>query len=169
MTDIAQGITRTNILFSTFTIGELQKLLQRSKELRLSYDFNNLIRTTNSNDSISPTSFLHYVIQTANQCLSVMADRQSQLEMKTPKKTTTKKQQISRSKCFCSCCPHQHILGTKEQRRPLTKASNSPNTEISTLLQMPQSIPTKDVTNTTDDDILTMQTSLQSNHNTFLG
>ncbi len=145
------------------TIGELQKLLQRPKELRLIYDFNNLSRTTNINDSSSSTAFLHYVIQMANQCLTSIADRQSQLDMKTTKKSTTKKQQISRSKCFCSCCSHQHQLGTKDPRRPSTKAANSPNTEICALLQMPQSIPTQDMIIGANDDILTVQTSLQGN------
>ncbi|CAF0758702.1 unnamed protein product [Rotaria sp. Silwood1] len=161
--DVSQGITRNNSLFSTLNIGELQKLLQRPKELRLIYDFNNLSRTTNTNDCISSTSFLHYVIQMTNQCLTAMADRQSQLEMKTTKKTNTKKQQISRSKCYCSCCTHQHPLNTKEQRRPSAKAANSPNAEICALLQMPQSIPTQDMMIGTNDDILTVQTSLQGN------
>ncbi|CAF3386625.1 unnamed protein product [Rotaria sp. Silwood1] len=161
--DVSQGITRNNSLFSTLNIGELQKLLQRPKELRLIYDFNNLSRTTNTNDCITSTSFLHYVIQMTNQCLTAMADRQSQLEMKTTKKTNTKKQQISRSKCYCSCCTHQHPLNTKEQRRPSAKAANSPNAEICALLQMPQSIPTQDMMIGTNDDILTVQTSLQGN------
>ncbi|CAF3354613.1 unnamed protein product [Rotaria sp. Silwood1] len=161
--DVSQGITRNNSLFSTLNIGELQKLLQRPKELRLIYDFNNLSRTTNTNDCISSTSFLHYVIQMTNQCLTAMADRQSQLEMKTTKKTNTKKQQISRSKCYCSCCTHQHPFNTKEQRRPSAKAANSPNAEICALLQMPQSIPTQDMMIGTNDDILTVQTSLQGN------
>ncbi|CAF0872986.1 unnamed protein product [Rotaria sp. Silwood1] len=161
--DVSQGITRNNSLFSTLNIGELQKLLQRPKELRLIYDFNNLSRTTNTNDCITSTSFLHYVIQMTNQCLTAMADRQSQLEMKTTKKTNTKKQQISRSKCYCSCCTHQHPFNTKEQRRPSAKAANSPNAEICALLQMPQSIPTQDMMIGTNDDILTVQTSLQGN------
>ncbi|CAF0720324.1 unnamed protein product [Rotaria sordida] len=163
LADISQGLTRNNSLFSTLTIGELQKLLQRSKELRIIYDFNNLSRITNTNDCISSTSFLHYVIQMANQCLTAMADRQSQLEMKTTKKTNTKKQQTSRSKCYCSCCTHQHALNTKEQRRPSAKTANSPNAEICALLQMPQSIPTQDMMIGTNDDILTVQTSLQGN------
>ncbi|CAF2380202.1 unnamed protein product [Rotaria sp. Silwood2] len=163
LADISQGITRNNSLFSILTIGELQKLLQRPKELRLIYDFNNLSRTTNTNDCMSPTSFLRYVIQMANQCLTAMADRQSQLEMKTTKKPSTKKQQTSRSKCYCSCCTHQHPLNTKEQRRPSAKAANSPNAEICALLQMPQSIPTQDMMIGTNDDILTVQTSLQGN------
>jgi hypothetical protein len=99
----------------------------------------------------------------ANQCLTTIADRQSQLEMKTTKKSTTKKQQISRSKCFCSCCSHQHPLSTKDQRRPSAKATNSPNAEICALLQMPQSIPTQDMIISANDDILTVQTSLQGN------
>jgi len=146
------------------TIGELQKLLQRPKELRLIYDFNNLSRTTNINDSSSSTAFLHYVIQMANQCLTTIADRQSQLEMKTTKKSTTKKQQTSRSKCYCSCCSHQHSLGTKDPRRPSAKAANSPNAEICALLQMPQSIPSQDMLIGANDDIATMQTSLQGNN-----
>ncbi|CAF0946078.1 unnamed protein product [Adineta steineri] len=60
LTDITQGMTRLNSSFLTLTIGELQKLLQRPKELRLTYDFNNLSRTTNMNDSSSSTTFLHY-------------------------------------------------------------------------------------------------------------
>lgn len=168
LTDISQGITRHNSSFSTLTIGELQKLLQRPKELRLIYDFNNLSRTTNINDSSSSTAFLHYVIQMANQCLTTIADRQSQLEMKITKKPATKKQQLSRSKCFCSCCSHQHPLGGKDQRRPLAKAANSPNAEICALLQMPQSIPTQDMIMGGNDDILTVQTSLQGNKNKTL-
>ncbi|CAF0866233.1 unnamed protein product [Adineta steineri] len=164
LTDITQGMTRLNSSFLTLTIGELQKLLQRPKELRLTYDFNNLSRTTNMNDSSSSsTTFLHYVIQMANQCLTSIADRQSQLEMKTTKKINTKKQQTSRSKCFCSCCSHQHPINTKEQRRPPTKATNSPNAEICALLQMPQSIPSQDMMMNSNDDVLTVQTSLQGN------
>ncbi len=157
LADLSQGITRTNPLFSTLTIGELQKLLQRPKELRLIYDFNNLSRT-NTNES-SPTAFLHYVIQMANQCLTSIAERQLQTEIKTAKKTNTKKQQISRSKCYCSCCPY-HQLNIKDQRRPLTKAANSPNAELCAFLQMPQSIPPQDFAN---EDILTVQTSLNNN------
>jgi hypothetical protein len=145
------------------TIGELQKIFQRPKELRLTYDFNNLSRTTYINDSLSSTAFLHYVIQMANQCLSTIADRQLQLEMKTMKKPNTKKQQTPRSKCFCSCCSHQHPLGPKEQKRPSTKAANSPNVEICTLLQMPQSIPTQDMLIGANEEISMLQTSLQGN------
>jgi uncharacterized protein with WD repeat len=83
--------------------------------------------------------------------------------MKTTKKTNTKKQQTSRSKCFCSCCSHQHSLGPKDQRRPSAKAANSPNAEICALLQMPQSIPTQDMIMNTNDEISTAQTSLQGN------
>ena len=84
--------------------------------------------------------------------------------MKTMKKVNTKKQQTSRSKCYCSCCSHQHALGTKEQRRPSTKAANSPNSEICALLQMPQSIPTQDVIISGSDEITTAQISLQGNN-----
>ena len=156
-------MTRLNPSFLTLTVGELQKLLQRPKELRLIYDFNNLSRINNMNDSSSPTAFLHYVIQMANQCLTTIADRQLQLEMKTIKKTNTKKQQTSRSKCYCSCCSHQHPFNTKDPRRPSTKAANSPNAEICALLQMPQSIPPQDMMIGANDDILTVQTSLQGN------
>ena len=152
-------MTRVNNIYSTLTIGELQKLLQRPKELRLTYDFNNLTRTSNINDTSSSTAFLHYVIQMANQCLASIADRQTQLEMKITKKSNTKKQQTSRSKCFCSCCSHQHPINTKEQRRPAAKATNSPNAEICALLQMPQSIPTQDMMIPSNDEILTVQTS----------
>ena len=165
LADLSQGITRINPLFSTLTIGELQKLLQRPKEFRLSYDFNNLSRTnTNESSSTPPTAFLHYVIQMANQCLTSIAERQLQTEMKIAKKPNTKKQQTSRSKCYCSCCSyhHQHQLGNKDQRRPSTKTTNSPNAEICALLQMPQTIPTQDFSN---DDILTVQTSLNNNTN----
>jgi hypothetical protein len=150
-------MSRLNPSFSILTIGELQKILQRPKELRLTYDFNNLSRTTHMNDSLSSTAFLHYVIQMANQCLSTIADRQSQIEMKTMKKPNTKKQQTSRSKCYCSCCSHQHSLGSKEQRRPSTKSSNSPNVEICALLQMPQSIPTQDISIGTNEEISILQ------------
>jgi hypothetical protein len=167
LADTSQGVTRLNPLFSTLTIGELQKLFQRPKEIRLIYDFNNLSRTTNINDSLSPTAFLHYVIQMANQCLTTIADRQSQLEMKTTKKPTTKKQQTSRSKCYCSCCSHQHPIGPKEQRRPSAKAANSPNAEICALLQMPQSIPTQDMMTGANDDISIVQSSLQGNATIF--
>jgi hypothetical protein len=100
----------------------------------------------------------------ANQCLTSIAERQLQTEIKTVKKPNTKKQQISRSKCYCSCCSYhqQHQLGIKDQRRPSTKAANSPNAEICALLQMPQSIPTQDYSN---EDILTVQTSLNNNTN----
>lgn len=153
-------MTRPNLSFSTLTIGELHKIFQRPKELRLSYDFNQLLRSTNSNDFSSSTGFLHYIIQTANQCLSTMTDRQIQVDMKTVKKPSTKKQQILRSKCICSCCSHQHSLGMKEQRRPTTKAANSPNTDISTLLQTPQSIPYKDMMLGASEEISTFQDSL---------
>jgi len=169
LADLSQGITRSNPLFSTLTIGELQKLLQRPKELRLIYDFNNLSRTNpnESSSSSSPTAFLHYVIQMANQCLTSIAERQLQTEIKIVKKPNTKKQQILRSKCYCSCCPyhHQHQFNIKDQRRSSTKASNSPNAEICALLQMPQSIPNQDFSN---EDILTVQTSLNNNNNTNL-
>jgi hypothetical protein len=167
LVDISQGMSRFNPSFSTLTIGELQKLLQRPKELRLVYDFTNLSRMNNMNDSSSSTAFLHYVIQMANQCLTTIADRQLQLEMKTIKKPNTKKQQTSRSKCYCSCCSHQHLLGTKDQRRPSAKAANSPNAEICALLQMPQSIPTQDMMISANDEISTVQTSLQSNKTIF--
>lgn len=162
LADLSQGMTRTNPLLSTLTIGELQKLLQRPKELRLIYDFNNLSRA-NTNEP-SPTAFLHYVIQMANQCLTSIAERQLQTETKTARKTNTKKQQNARSKCYCSCCPyHQQCqLNIKDQRRPITKASNSPNTEICALLQMPQSIPPQDYTN---EDMLTVQTTSNNNLN----
>ncbi|CAF1109270.1 unnamed protein product [Adineta ricciae] len=163
LADISQGMTRVNNIYSTLTIGELQKLLQRPKELRLTYDFNNLTRTSNINDTSSSTAFLHYVIQMANQCLTSIADRQTQLEMKITKKSNTKKQQTSRSKCFCSCCSHQHPINTKEQRRPAAKATNSPNAEICALLQMPQSIPTQDMMIPSNDEILTVQTSFSGN------
>ncbi|UJR35597.1 hypothetical protein I4U23_028348 [Adineta vaga] len=163
LTDISQGMTRINSICSTLTIGELQKLLQRPKEVRLTYDFNNLSRTTNINDTSSSTAFLHYVIQMANQCLTSIVDRQTQLEMKTTKKSNTKKQQTSRSKCFCSCCSHQHPINSKEQRRPSAKATNSPNAEICALLQMPQSIPSQDTMIPTNEDILTVQTSFSGN------
>ncbi|CAF5098020.1 unnamed protein product, partial [Rotaria sp. Silwood1] len=88
LADLSQGITRTNPLFSTLTIGELQKLLQRPKEIRLVYDFNNLSRMNTNESSSSTTTFLHYVIQIANQCLTPIAERQSQTEMKTSKKTS---------------------------------------------------------------------------------
>ncbi|CAF4375348.1 unnamed protein product, partial [Rotaria magnacalcarata] len=164
LTDLSQGITRANPLWSTLTIGELQKLLQRPKEIRLIYDFNNLTRT-NTNDS-SSTSFLHYVIQIANQCLTSIAERQSQTEMKTAKKQTAKKQQSLRSKCYCSCCSshHQHPFTMKDQKRTLTKTANSPNAEICALLQMPQTIPMQDFSN---EDILTVQTSLSNNTNSI--
>ncbi|CAF0979180.1 unnamed protein product [Rotaria magnacalcarata] len=165
LTDISQGISRTNSLFSTLTIGELQKLLQRTKELRLNYDFTSLLRTSNATDCVSPAYFLHYVIQTANQCLTTMADRQSQSEIKTTKKPNTKKQQISKSKCFCSCCSHQHSLSTKEPRRSSVKAANSPNTEMCALLPMSQSISTQDMIISAHDDIFTMTNSLQNNMN----
>jgi len=103
----------------------------------------------------------------ANQCLTTIADRQSQLEMKTTKKPTTKKQQTSRSKCYCSCCSHQHPMGPKEQRRPSAKAANSPNAEICALLQMPQSIPTHDMMTGANDDISIVQSSLQGNPTIF--
>ena len=157
-------MTRPHPSFSTLTIGELQKILQRPKELRLTYDFNNLLCSTNSNDCFSSTAFLHYVIQIANQCLSTMADRQTPSEIKAMKKPNTKKQQVSRSKCFCSCCSHQHPLGSKEQRRPATKAANSPNAEICALLQMPQSIPKQDMLTGVSEEISTPQgTSLMNN------
>jgi hypothetical protein len=99
----------------------------------------------------------------ANQCLTSIAERQLQTEIKTAKKPNTKKQQTSRSKCYCSCCSyHQHQLNTKDLRRPTAKTSNSPNAEICALLQMPQSIPTQDFSN---EDILTVQTSLNNNTN----
>ncbi|CAF2952983.1 unnamed protein product [Rotaria sp. Silwood2] len=163
LADLSQGITRTNPLFSTLTIGELQKLLQRPKEIRLIYDFNNLSRTNTNESSSSSTTFLHYIIQIANQCLTSIAERQSQTEMKKSKKTNTKKQQISRSKCYCSCCSyhHQHQSANKDQRRTSTKAANSPNAEICALLQMPQTIPNQDFSN---EDILTVQTSLNNNN-----
>ena len=99
----------------------------------------------------------------ANQCLTSIAERQSQTEIKTSKKPNTKKQQILKSKCYCSCCPYhqQHQLNLKDQRRPSTKAANSPNTEICALLQMPQSIPPQDYSN---EDVLTVQTSINTNH-----
>ncbi|CAF4413368.1 unnamed protein product [Rotaria socialis] len=165
LTDISQGISRANSLFSTLTIGELQKLLQRTKELRLNYDFTSLLRTSNATDCVSPASFLHYVIQTANQCLTTMADRQSQSEIKTTKKTNTKKQQISKSKCFCSCCSHQHSFSTKDQRRSSVKAANSPNTEMCALLPMSQSMSTQDMITSAHDDIFTMTNSLQNHMN----
>ncbi|CAF0889864.1 unnamed protein product [Rotaria sp. Silwood1] len=163
LADLSQGITRTNPLFSTLTIGELQKLLQRPKEIRLVYDFNNLSRMNTNESSSSTTTFLHYVIQIANQCLTSIAERQSQTEMKTSKKTNTKKQQTSRSKCYCSCCSyhHQHQLINKDQKRTSTKTANSPNAEICALLQMPQTIPNQDFSN---EDILTVQTSLNNNN-----
>jgi hypothetical protein len=167
LTDISQGLSRLNPSFSTLTIGELQKLLQRPKELRLIYDFNSLSRTNNMCDPSSPTAFLHYVIQMANQCLTAIADRQLQSEIKTTKKTNTKKQQTSRSKCYCSCCSHQHQLGAKEQRRPSAKAANSPNAEICAFLQMPQSIPPQDMIIGANDDIATVQTSLQGKNRYF--
>jgi hypothetical protein len=100
----------------------------------------------------------------ANQCLTSIAERQIQTEIKTAKKTNTKKQQTSRSKCYCSCCSyhHQHQFNIKDQRRPTAKTSNSPNAEICALLQMPQSIPPQDFSN---EDILTVQTSLNNNTN----
>lgn len=163
LADLSQGMTRTNPLLSPLTIGELQKLLQRPKELRLIYDFNNLSRA-NTNNEPSPTAFLHYVIQMANQCLTSIAERQLQTETKTARKTNTKKQQIARAKCYCSCCPYhqQHQLNIKDPRRPVTKASNSPNTEICALLQMPQSIPPQDYTN---EEMLTVQTASNNNLN----
>lgn len=167
MTDLSQGITRSNPLFSTLTIGELQKLFQRPKEIRLTYDFNNLIRT-NTNEptssSSTTTAFLHYVIQIANQCLTSIAERQTQNEIKTAKKPNGKKQQTSRSKCYCSCCSYhqQHQSNIKDQKRVLPKAANSPNAEICALLQMPQTIPTQDFSN---EDMLTVQTSLNTNTN----
>ena len=57
-----------------------------------------------------------------------------------------------------------YIQSLKEQRRPSTKASNSPNTEICALLQMPQSIPSQDIPN---DDILTVQTSFNNEHKSY--
>lgn len=159
--EISQGITRLQSFSSTLTIGELHKICQRPKELRLVYDFNNLLKTANPNDSSSSTAFLHYVIQMANQCLTSMNDRQSQSESKTTKKSNGKKQQTNRSKCFCSCCSHQHTIAPKEQRRPMNKASNSPNAEICALLQMPQSIPSQDIIVSATDDISAIQ-GLQS-------
>jgi hypothetical protein len=162
LADLSQGITRSNPLFSTLTISELQKLLQRPKELRLIYDFNNLSRS-NPNESSSPTAFLHYVIQMANQCLTSIAERPAQTENKAAqKKTNTKKQQVSRSKCYCSCCPyhHQQQLHIKDQRRPSAKTTHSPNAEICAFLQMPQSIPMQDFSN---EDLLTVQTSFNNN------
>lgn len=158
-------MTRPNPSFSTLTIGELQKILQRPKELRLTYDFNNLLRSTHSNDCFSSTAFLHYVIQISNQCLSTIADRQTSLEMKAMKKPNTKKQQVSRSKCFCSCCSHQHPLGSKEQRRPTNKATNSPNAEICALLQMPQSIPKQDMLAGASEEMSTSQGTVTINNN----
>ena len=162
LVDLAQGITRLDSFCSTLTIGELHKLCQRPKELRLIYDFNNLLKSASNNDtSISSptpaTSFLHYVIQMANQCLTAINDRQCQSEMKITKKNNGKKQQTTRSKCFCSCCSHQHSLGTKEQRRPITKATNSPNAEICALLQMPQSIPSQEMMISGNEDIANLQ------------
>ena len=161
LTDLSQGITRLNPSFSTLTVGELQKFCQRPKELRLIYDFNHLSRTNPGNDS--STAFLHYVIQTANQCLTAIHDRQAQCDMKTTKKPNAKKQQILRSKCFCSCCSHHHPAGPREQRRPFAKATSSPNAEICALLQMPQSIPSQDMISATNDEISALQTSLQGN------
>jgi hypothetical protein len=150
LNDVAQGITRAHPACSTLTVGELQKLCQRPKELRLIYDFNNLTRANPVTEAVSTpssshTAFLHYVIQMANQCLTAINERQCPSETKTTKKTNAKKQQTSRSKCYCSCCSHQHPLGPKEQRRPSAKAANSPNAEICALLQMPQSIPSQDL------------------------
>ncbi|UJR10374.1 hypothetical protein I4U23_014579 [Adineta vaga] len=54
--DLTQGINRINPLFSSLTIGELQKLLQRPKELRLLYDFHNLSHT---NSTESPNTFIN--------------------------------------------------------------------------------------------------------------
>lgn len=169
LADLSQGINRVNPLFSTLTIGELQKLLQRPKEIRLIYDFNNLSRTSatelsSSSSSLPSTTFLHYVIQIANQCLTSIAERQLQTEMKTAKKPNTKKQQTSRSKCYCSCCSyhHQHQFGAKDQKKPIAKAATSPNAEICALLQMPQTIPTQEFTT---EDILTVQTSFNNNGN----
>ncbi|CAF4136831.1 unnamed protein product [Adineta steineri] len=160
LADLTQGMTRINSLFSTLTIGELQKLLQRPKELRLIYDFNNLSRT-NTNELSS--TYLHYVIQIANQCLTSIAERQLQTEMKTAKKTNTKKQQILRSKCYCTCCSHHHHqLNTKDQKRSSTKVNNSSNTDISALLQKAQSIPAEEFLN---EDILTVQTSSNNINN----
>lgn len=102
----------------------------------------------------------------ANQCLTTINDRQCSSESKITKKSTTKKQQLSRSKCFCSCCSHQHSLGGKEQRRPSTKAANSPNAEICALLQMPQSIPTQDMIINGNDDLSTLQNHSTTNLNT---
>jgi len=101
----------------------------------------------------------------ANQCLTSIAERQLQTEIKTTKKPTTKKQQILRSKCYCSCCSyhHQHQFNFKDPRRSSIKASHSPNTDICALLQMPQSIPPQDMMINGTDDILTVQTSLQGN------
>lgn len=148
-------------MYSTFTIGELQKLLQRPKEFRLIYDFSNLSRST-TNES-SPIAFLHYVIQMANQCLTSIAERQVQIDSKTSKKPITKKQQQTlKSKCYCSCCPYhqQHQINIKDQRRITTKTTISPNTELCAFLQMPQSIPPQDYSN---DDLLNVQT-VNNNH-----
>lgn len=165
--DLSSGITRHHPSSSVLNIGELHKLCQRPKELRLVYDFTNLYRTNSTNDtSSSSTAFLHYVIQMANQCLTAINDRQCSSESKITKKSNAKKQQLSRSKCFCSCCSHQHPLGGKEQRRPSTKAANSPNAEICALLQMPQSIPTQDMIINGNDDLSTLQNHSTTNHNT---
>jgi len=137
LSDLSQGISKSNCLFSTMTIGELQKILQRPKEIRLTYDFNNLSRTTNSNESSSSTAFLHYVIQIANQCLTSIADRQSSIETKVTKKPNAKKHQTSRTRCYCSCCSHSHSINSRDQRRPGIKTTNSPNTELCVPIQMP--------------------------------
>ncbi|CAF1174340.1 unnamed protein product [Adineta ricciae] len=158
LSDLIQGITRSNSLFSNLTIGELQKLLQRPKELRLLYDFLPLSR---ANTTDSPNAFLHYVIQIANQCLTSLAERQAQTEMKTAKKINTKKQQTVRSKCYCSCCAH-HQLSNKDQRRPSTKMTSSPNTDLCSLLQIPQATTSQESSN---EDILTVQTSFNKNLN----
>ena len=166
-TDISQGITRLNPLLSTLTVGELQKLLQRPKELRLTYDFHNALRSNGNHEWSSSTTFLHYTIQMANQCLAAIADRQSQVDTKTTKRPSAKKQQTSRSKCVCSCCSHhQHSPFAKDQRRPSNKTSHSPNNEIFTLLHMPN----HDTSVAMNDDISTTPTPLQgmnSNPPTF--
>ena len=165
LADVSQGMTRPNPSFSILTIGELHKIFQRPKELRLTYDFNHFLRSTNSNEVLSSTAFLHYIIQTASQCLSTMVDPQTQVDMKTMKKSNTKKQQISRSKCFCSCCTHQHPLGLKEQRRPTTKSTNSPNTDICALLQMPQTIPTSEEISTFQGNMINNRMNNNDVHN----
>ncbi|CAF0807539.1 unnamed protein product [Didymodactylos carnosus] len=139
MADLRNGISRTNNFLSSLTIGQIHKMFQRPKELRFVYDFTR--RNNIANKDEDDLTFLHYIIQLANQCLVNLT---VQKETKTMTKKSTKKQ---RTKCLCSCCNHHGKDNNRRITPTTTKIVSNSNeknlikNDVNILLQTPKQLP----------------------------